>query len=187
MYCMKCGKEIPDAAVFCPNCGYSSKSSNYSSKLQRTGSILSLVSSVLFVVLSAIALIWSAFIIDEQVEQTNNSISSDADITIHSEITIGNEDGEVKSKIAFLCGGVISAIITILCILYIKNIIKSKYIFLYGLSVSILNIIQIILMMSLFGCCQVVFLVMPISSLIGSILILIGTLKQSKREEQKCL
>ena len=58
----------------------------------------------------------------------------------------------------------------------LKGTIKSQYNRIYGIMMLVLSIIIGIMMLSL-NCCQIFLLIAPITSIIGSILILLGSMK----------
>lgn len=80
--------------------------------------------------------------------------------------------------------GANNTIIVILAILFIKDKIKKEYIGLYSISMLILSIVVLGIMLVVFSsnlvCCYVIYLIFPVISLIGSIMILVGNGKKDE-------
>ena len=81
--------------------------------------------------------------------------------------------------------GIDSALIVTLAILFIRNKIKKEYMILYSISMLALSVVILIIMSIVFSsnlvCCYMIYIIVPIISLIGSIMILVGKGKKDEK------
>ena len=113
-------------------------------------------------------------------QQENNNEKADFKISV----IIGGEQ-ETNSEMLAICyfgSGLVSIVILILGIIDLKKIIKNIKI--YGWIELILSILLLVLMCLSLNCCQIVFIFCPLICFIGSIMILIGNMKDIKNELQ---
>ena len=116
--------------------------------------------------------------VQDNTKNQSNTSAEKADFNVH--ITVGEEQ-ETNSQllaISYFGSILISLVILILGILDLSN--KIKKIGLYGWATLILSVMSLTLMLVSLNCCQVVFMLFPIICLIGSIMILIGNIKEKK-------
>ena len=82
--------------------------------------------------------------------------------------------------------GIDSFIIIALAILFIRNKIKKEYMTLYSISMLALSIVILIITLVVSSdnpvCCYMIYIIVPIISLIGSIMILIGKEKKDEKD-----
>ncbi len=82
--------------------------------------------------------------------------------------------------------GIDSFIIIALAILFIRNKIKKEYMTLYSISMLALSIVILIITLVVSSdnpvCCYMIYIIVPIISLIGSIMILIGKGKKDEKD-----
>lgn len=183
--CKECGKEISDQAEICPNCGYKLKKEKVSQKVivektnsVRTGTVLNIIGSSLLIGFILIILLALCMPSTQNMENANIS-SNDTDITI----TIGEDNGEINSKIAIsylVCICIVDTLILILGIVNIKGLINKKYILIYGIVMLILSMVMSAMMIMILNCCLLFLFVTPICCFIGSIKIIVGALKDRK-------
>ena len=177
--CKECGKEISDKAEICPNCGYILKSVEIKSELKQKKSIKK-IGTILCVIGSLLLIVFMALILILPGQQENNNEKADFKISV----IIGGEQ-ETNSEMLAICyfgSGLVSIVILILGILDLKKIIKNIKI--YGWIELILSILLLVLMCLSLNCCQIVFIFCPLICFIGSIMILIGNMKDIKNELQ---
>ena len=82
--------------------------------------------------------------------------------------------------------GIDSFIIIDLAILFIRNKIKKEYMTLYSISMLALSIVILIITLVVSSdnpvCCYMIYIIVPIISFIGSIMILIGKGKKDEKD-----
>ena len=184
--CKECGKELSDQAESCPNCGYKLKEGEIpkviveKSNTSRTGTILCIVGGSLLLGFAIIVVI--AMLMPSTTTPKENTSKSDIVINV----TIGEEvDTNTQAVISYLLLiGIVSVVIIVLGILYLKNKINKKHYTLYGISMLILSIVLSAMMTVLLNCCFLILFISPILCFIGSIMILSGNVKEKKNEIQ---
>ncbi len=185
--CKECGKEISENAESCPNCGYKLNKQNIQNvtvektNTTRTGTILCIIGSSLLLGFAIIVAL--AFLIPSTTTEKQNT--TEPDMTIN--VTIGEEvETNQKAVITYLVLiGIISIIIIILGILYLKNKINKRYIKLYGITMLILSIILSAMMTVTLNCCFLFLFIAPILCFVGSIMILSGNVREQKNESKE--
>lgn len=184
--CKECGKELSDQAESCPNCGYKLKEVEIpkviveKSNTSRTGTILCIVGGSLLLGFAIIVVI--AMLMPSTTTPKENTSKSDIVINV----TIGEEvDTNTQAVISYLLLiGIVSVVIIVLGLLYLKNKINKKHYTLYGISMLILSIVLSAMMTVLLNCCFLILFIAPILCFIGSIMILSGNVKEKKNEIQ---
>lgn len=184
--CKECGKELSDQAERCPNCGYKLKEVEIpkviveKSNTSRTGTILCIVGGSLLLGFAIIVVI--AMLMPSTTTPKENTSKSDIVINV----TIGEEvDTNTQAVISYLLLiGIVSVVIIVLGLLYLKNKINKKHYTLYGISMLILSIVLSAMMTVLLNCCFLILFIAPIQCFIGSIMILSGNVKEKKNEIQ---
>lgn len=181
--CKECGKEISNTIKKCPHCGYINKEVKKqnqevirsSSNISRTGAIMTIVGSSLLLGFLIIAII-ASFVIPspttpkESVEKSNFSI----DISIGEDVEVNQT--LIKTYFYFVVA--ICIITIVLGIRFLKNKINKKYHTLYGITILIFSIIMSSLMLLMLNCCLIYLFIAPVLSFIGSIMILVGNVKE---------
>lgn len=179
--CKECGKEISDKAEKCPNCGYKTKLQSINiqkSNSTRTGTILAIIGASLLIAYAIIIIL--ALIIPNTTTPKENTMN--ADITFNVTIVEETETNTTIVTNYIILMGIVSISIVTLGILYLKNIIASKYMNLYGFLMLILSITLSVIMIVTFNCCLIFLLISPILCFVGSILIIIGNVKERENE-----
>lgn len=187
--CNECGREISDQAECCVHCGYKLKKESNSQNViiektnsVRTGSILAIIGSSLLIGFVLIVLLALYMPSTENKDKTNTS-TDDIDITI----IIGEENGEIDSKIliSYLVGiCIVDIIILVLGIVNIKGLIPKRYMLIYGIIMLILSMmLSAMMILAVTNCCLLFLYVTPICCFIGSINIIVGALKGKKDEQ----
>ena len=184
--CPECEKEISNKAESCPNCGYQLKNKDMQQrKKEKSNSIKS--GTILCIIGSSLLIGFILIILLAMLMPTTKNMD-DANLTTNEtelKITIGGEDGTIDSTIAisYLIGIVIIDIfILLLGIIGVKNLIPRKYMMLYGVIMLVLSIILSAMMIMVLNCCFLFLFATPICCFIGSIKIILGTLKEKRNE-----
>ncbi len=184
--CPECGKEISDRAESCPNCGYQLKNKDILQKNKDKSS--SIKSGAILCIIGSSLLIGFILIILLTMLMPTTKNMSDANLDTNEteiEITIGGENGTINSTIAisYLIGIVlIDILIFSLGIIGVKNLVPRKYMMFYGVTMLVLSIILSVLMTMVLNCCFLFLFATPICCFIGSIKIILGTLREKKDE-----
>ncbi len=170
--CKECGKEISDQAESCPNCGYKIKKQTQEVIIKkgntaRTGTIMSIVASS--IELAYIALLLLGIIFSEKA----------------GKLPIENNTDFWTYFLMRMCC-YISIVVSIATIIegvnYLKNKIKREKYTLYGINMLIYSIMMLPSMILMLNCCAIFLCVVPIISFIGSIMILVGNVKEKQNE-----
>lgn len=195
--CRECGKEISDQAEMCPNCGYKLKvkkaiNNDTKSTKKRTGSIICLVGAIIYLLLGITMLVMLNTYTSDVEEDNTPTIEvtpkydfSDGKIHLSPETSSERKEREEKERKESIenqevrevwnkcaCVSVIiSCAIIILAILSIMNKLKISNI-VYGLIMFVLSIILVILSGVISYCCFFIFIIAPICSVVGSIIIM---------------
>lgn len=182
--CKECGKEISDNAVSCPNCGCvlkyteSKKIVIKKSNISRSGTMMCIIGSALF--LGFVIILVLASILPDTTK--TKEYTNEEGITIN--VTVG-EEVETNTQILsiyLISIGVISIIIIVLGVLYLKHKISEKHITLYGISMLILSILLGAMLILTSNCCFQFIFISSIICFIGSVMIIVGNIKEQRNE-----
>lgn len=174
--CKECGKEISDKANICPHCGFSyHKSYNRDIKL---GSIICIIGSSLLICWTLLCIIVGNldFYNNSNDNHDNSTSQESADFYIDIKINGGIEENEYFNVKYYITILMLSTTILILDILCIKKIIKSNHLKIISIMNLIISIVISKMMLTL-NCCQIFLFIAPLSCFIGSIIMLLGSVK----------
>lgn len=174
--CKECENEISDKADICPHCGFSyHKSYNRDIKL---GSIICIIGSSLLICWCLLGIIIGIYDFYKNANSNNNNLTSQksADFYIDIEINGGIEEKKEFNPKYYITILILSMITLILDILCVKKIIKSNKLKTLSITNLIISIVISIMMLTL-NCCQIFLFVAPLSCFIGSIIMLLGSVK----------
>lgn len=169
--CKECGKEVSDQAESCPNCGNIIKEK---AKSKKVGVIVVLIACSISITLSTLLKIAGS--VPTEISEKEPIII----IGIEPNATIFN--GFLQQIINTIYWG-FPILLILLSILRLTKNIPSKKI--YGITALILSIIWsfiLVIYISNGSCCDVVFLINSITSLIGSIITLVELTGEKKNE-----
>lgn len=175
--CKECGKEISNKADICPNCGYFyHKPYNQNIKL---GGIISIIGSSLLICWCLLCIIIGIYDFYNNTNDNNDNLATQNDFYINIEINggIAEKYFDAKYYITIL---MLSTIVLILDILCIKKIIKSNRLKIISIMNLIISIVISIMMLSL-NCCQIFLFVAPLSCFIGSMIMLLESIKINEK------
>lgn len=171
--CKECGKEISDKAEICPNCGNVLKE-----KTKKVGTIIILITSSIFVIFFMLLQIASFTPTQKNPEYSESGIH--IKVRIGENENIINKSVETVMKIVFWVAPIMLTVLSILRIT--KNMPSKKMYAILSLILSLLWLSVIAIYLNKQGCCNVIFVMNPITALIGSIITLVELAGERKNE-----
>lgn len=172
--CKECGKEISDKAEICPNCGNVLKE-----KTKKVGTIVILIASSIFVIFFMLLQI-ASFTPTQKNPEYSESGGIHIKVSIGENENIINKSIETVMKIIFWVAPIMLTVLSILRIT--KNIPSKKIYAILSLILSLLWLFIIAIYLNKQGCCNVIFVMNPITALIGSIITLVELAGERKNE-----
>ncbi len=174
--CKECGKEISDKAEMCPNCGYRLKTEVKERK--KAGTIVTLIASSIFVIFFILLLFANLTPTQKNPEYSKSDIEISVGIAENEYII--NKNIQSVINVAFWSSPILLTLLSTLRL--IKEIPNKKIYGIISLMLSILWLFMLAISISKESCCNTIFIINPITALIGSILTLVELSGEHKNE-----
>lgn len=75
MFCQKCGKNLDDKAIYCPNCGHATNKNNTSEEIKKVFDYFGIISIVLSIFIPIAGLVLGIFGLNLSKDETNKKCS----------------------------------------------------------------------------------------------------------------